>query len=75
MHKECILMHMRTTLILKDDLLEKAMELTGIHEKTALIHKGLEMLIAQENRKRLMALAGTQRDLRVPPRRRGRPGK
>ena len=64
---------MKTTINLKDDLVAEASELTGIHEKTALIHKGLESLIALENRKRLIALAGTQKQLRPIPRRRGLP--
>jgi len=66
-------MHMRTTLILRDDLVEKAAALTGVREKTALVHLGLESLIAQENRKRLIALGGTQKQLRPIPRRRGIP--
>jgi hypothetical protein len=64
---------MRTTLILKDDLMEKASELTGIREKTALVHLGLQSLIAQENRKRLIAFGGSQKHLRPIPRRRSRP--
>ena len=66
---------MRTTLILKDELMEKASELTGVREKTALLHLGLESLISQESRKRLMALGGSQKHLRPIPRRRGRPTK
>jgi hypothetical protein len=64
---------MRTTLILKDDLIEKAAALTGVREKTALVHLGLETLIAQENRKRLIALGATQKRLRPVPRRRSTP--
>ncbi len=63
-------MHMRTTLIIKDDLLERARELTGIREKTALVHAGLEALIAREAGRRLAALGGTQPNLRPIPRRR-----
>ena len=61
---------MRTTIILKDALLKEASAITGIHEKTALVHLGLESLIAQENRKRLAALGGTEKDLRPIHRRR-----
>ena len=64
------MMCMRTTLILKDELIDRAAELTGIREKTALVHLGLESLIAQENRKRLLALGGSQKRLRSIPRRR-----
>jgi Arc/MetJ family transcription regulator len=61
---------MRTTLIIDDQLLERARQMTGITEKTALLHAGLEALIARESAKRLAALAGTQPDLRSTPRRR-----
>jgi hypothetical protein len=61
---------MRTTLILDPRLLERARELTGIQEKTALIHAGLEALIAREAGKRLAALGGTQPNLADVPRRR-----
>jgi len=63
-------MHMRTTLIIDDALLERARELTGIAEKTALIHAGLEALIAREAGKRLAALGGTQPKIANVPRRR-----
>ena len=63
-------MHMRTTLILDDALLSEARELTGIGEKTALIHAALEALIARESARRLAALAGTMPRLTAPPRRR-----
>jgi hypothetical protein len=61
---------MRTTLILKDDLVEKAAELTGIAEKTALVHAGLEALVAREAGRRLAALGGSQPALDLPRRRR-----
>ena len=63
-------MHMRTTLIIDPDLLERARELTGIREKTALVRAGLEALIAREAGRRLAALGGTQPDLASIPRRR-----
>ena len=61
---------MRTTLNLKDDLLAEAQRLTGVREKTALLHAGLEALIARESARRLAALGGTARRLKVPRRRR-----
>jgi len=70
MHKRYILMHMRTTLNIDDDVLEKAYRLTGIKEKTALVRLGLEALIARESSKRLAKLGGTEKDLRPIPRRR-----
>jgi len=61
---------MRTTLVIDDSLLERARELTGIPEKTALVRAGLEALIAREAGKRLAALGGTQPGAAPIPRRR-----
>jgi len=61
---------MRTTLIIDDRLLQRAKELTGIDEKTALVRAGLEALIAREAGKRLAALGGTQPKIANVPRRR-----
>ncbi len=69
MHKLCIYIHMRTTINIDDRLLEKASKLTGIQEKTALVRRGLEALIALESSKRLAKLGGTERSLRPIPRR------
>lgn len=62
---------MRTTLILNEDVLAKAAELTGIKEKTALVHLGLEALIAKASALRLARLGGTERKLSRIRRRRG----
>lgn len=72
MHREAILMHMRTTIILDDPLVEKARRLTGVTEKTALIHAGLEALIARESSRRLAALGGSEPRVAVARRRRPR---
>jgi Arc/MetJ family transcription regulator len=61
---------MRTTLILDDRLLEHARDLTGVQEKTALVHEGLRALIARESARRLAALGGSEPALRAPGRRR-----
>lgn len=61
---------MRTTLILNDELIEKAIRLSGLKEKTAVVHAGLEALIARESARRLAALAGSEPALRRVPRRR-----
>jgi Arc/MetJ family transcription regulator len=63
-------MHMRTTLNLDDELMAEARRLTGITEKTAVIHEGLRALIARECARRLAKLGGTESDLERPPRRR-----
>jgi Arc/MetJ family transcription regulator len=62
---------MRTTLILDDDLIDRARGLTGVQEKTALVHEGLRALIARESARRLAALGGTDPGARATPRRRG----
>ncbi len=49
---------MKTTLNIDDELLEKAREATGIKEKTALIHKGLEILVQMAAAERLIRMAG-----------------
>ena len=61
---------MRTTLILKDSLVQKAKLLTKIEEKTALVHAGLEALIEKFARKRLIALGGTDKHAEASPRKR-----
>jgi hypothetical protein len=63
-------MHTRTTLLIDEKLLERARELSGVKEKTALIHAGLEALIAREAARRLAALGGTQPKLASIRRRR-----
>ena len=61
---------MRTTLILQDELVSQAQSLTHIKEKTALIHEGLRALIEKKSRERLIALAGSEKKLKAPRRRR-----
>ena len=64
---------MRTTLILDPTLVAMAQELSGIREKTAVLHEGLRALIARESARRLAALGGSDKGARAPERR--RPGK
>ncbi|MEW6172855.1 MAG: type II toxin-antitoxin system VapB family antitoxin [Bacillota bacterium] len=61
---------MRTTLNIEDKLIDKASKLTGIKEKTLLVKLGLEALIARESSKRLAKLGGTEKNLKMIPRRR-----
>ena len=61
---------MRTTLNLDDVLLEEARRITGIQEKTALLHRGPEELIARKSASALAALGGTALKLRAITRRR-----
>jgi Arc/MetJ family transcription regulator len=61
---------MRTTVNLDTDLLAEASRLTGVTERTALIHAGLRALIERESARRLSRLGGSQPDLEPIPRRR-----
>lgn len=75
MHDIAIMMHMRTTLILNDELLGRARRLSGLAEKTAVVHAGLEALIARESARRLAILGGSEPRLKAAPRRRARAGR
>lgn len=68
-----MLVHMKTTLNIDDRLLADARRLTRIEEKTALVHAGLEALIAKVSAERLAALGGTEPSLAPIPRRRSMP--
>lgn len=65
-------MQMRTTLNIDELLLREAQRLSGLKEKTAVLHAGLEALIAREGARRLAVLGGSERRLRPIPRRRPR---
>ena len=61
---------MRTTLNIDDKMLSEAARLTGVREKTSLVRRGLEALIALESGKRLARLGGSEKSLGSIPRRR-----
>jgi len=60
----------RTTINLDDQLLGKAQRITGMKERTALIHAGLRALIERESARRLARLGGSEPQLQPIPRRR-----
>ncbi|NOT84676.1 MAG: type II toxin-antitoxin system VapB family antitoxin [Methylococcaceae bacterium] len=64
---------MRTTLALDDELLAKAISLTGPMEKTALVREALKALIQRESAKRLALLGGSEPSLGDVPRRQSEP--
>ena len=70
MHQYGNMMHMRTTMILDDELIDEARRLTGLSEKTAIVHAGLEALIARESARRLANLGGSDVRATATPRRR-----
>ena len=69
-YDSCIIVWMRTTLNIDDELLAEARKFTGEKEKTALVHLGLRALIEREASKRLARLGATMPKLRIAPRRR-----
>lgn len=60
---------MRTTLNIDDEIFEKASKLTGIKEKTLLLHEGLKSLIQLESSRRLAKLGGSSPKVSTIPRR------
>lgn len=64
---------MRTTINLDERLLTEAQRVTGMKERTNLIHEGLKALIERESARRLARLGGSEPRLRRVPRRRSRP--
>jgi len=66
---------MRTTLNIDETLLNKASKLTGIQEKTSLVHLGLEALIAKQAALRLAQLGGSEKRIHRPRRRRSAPNR
>jgi Arc/MetJ family transcription regulator len=68
------MMQMRTTLNIDDELLARALRVSGLREKTAVLHAGLEALIQRESARKLAALGGTERKLKTVRRRRSKRG-
>jgi len=63
---------MRTTINLDETLLEAAKKISGMTERTALIHEGLKALIERESARRLARLGGSEPQLKSVSRRRPR---
>lgn len=61
---------MRTTINIDDRLVAEARRMTGMTERTALIHAGLKALIERESARRLARLGGSEPGLAPVPRRR-----
>ncbi len=64
---------MRTTINLDEQLLGEAQRITGMKERTALIHAGLRALIERESARRLARLGGSEPELAPVSRRRPQP--
>lgn len=61
---------MRTTINLDQQLLADAQRMTGIKQRTALVHAGLRALIERESARRLARLGGSEPQLTPASRRR-----
>ncbi len=64
---------MRTTVNLDDELLEQAVSLSGVQERSALLREALAALIQRESARRLAQLGGTEKRIKPAPRRRSAP--
>ncbi len=60
---------MRTTVTIDNELMTKAMALSGIKERSALLREGLKALIERESARRLAKLGGSEPELEAIPRR------
>jgi Arc/MetJ family transcription regulator len=58
---------MRTTIALDDELVAEAQDLTGLEEKSSLIHVALKALIERESARRLALLGARIQTLRPLP--------
>ena len=67
-----MLVPMRVTLNIDDQLLARAAELSGLRANAELVRAGLQALVERESARRLAALAGTAPRLRAVRRRRSR---
>jgi Arc/MetJ family transcription regulator len=65
-----LLMHMRTTIALDDELVKQAVYYTGITEKAALVREALTRLVRNEAARRLAAFGGSDPAAEAGPRRR-----
>lgn len=60
---------MRMTINLDEQLVGEAQRISGVNERTAVIHEGLRALIQRESARRLARLGGSEPKLKPVPRR------
>jgi hypothetical protein len=65
-----ILICMRSTLLLPDELVKEAKEISGISRITDLVREGLKALVEREARKRLIQFGGSDPYAEAAPRNR-----
>jgi|JI10StandDraft_1071094.scaffolds.fasta_scaffold39500_5 Arc/MetJ family transcription regulator len=61
---------MKTTLYIPEELLQQAMEYSGIKEKTGVLQEGLRALIREKAAERIRKLGGSDKKAKVISRRR-----
>jgi Arc/MetJ family transcription regulator len=61
---------MRTTVVLDDELLDNAVEYSGIREKSSLIRAALRAVVEREEARRMARLGGSEPDFTGISRRR-----
>jgi Arc/MetJ family transcription regulator len=61
---------MRTTVNLDDELLIKAIKMSGVNDRSLLLKEALTTLIQRESARRLASLGGSEPQLKAIPRRR-----
>jgi Arc/MetJ family transcription regulator len=61
---------MRITLTLDDELVAKALALTGLKQKSSLVREALKALVERESARRLARLGGSEPEMDSAPRRR-----
>lgn len=67
---DAMVINMRTTVNIDDELYKEAVQLVGTSEKTALVREALKALIERESARRLAKLGGSEPELKNMPRRR-----
>ena len=61
---------MRTTVNLDDELITKAIKMSGLTDRSLLLKEALTALIQRESARRLASLGGSEPQLKAIPRRR-----
>ena len=59
---------MRTTVTLDEEIVAKAVKLTGIEERSVLVREAMETLVRIENGRLLAALGGSEPQAQAAPR-------
>ncbi len=61
---------MRTTITIDDELMQSAVEYSGLTEKSAIVRLALQAYVAREAGRRLARMGGSEPDFELPPRKR-----